>query len=547
MKWTSFITMLFFFTACQQHNADLIVFNGKIYTVNQSFDTASVLVIKHGRVEAVGGDTLLKKYSAFNTINLDRKYVYPGFIDAHCHFTGYAMDQYKLALFGTKSFDEVLQKVKAYAPSIQREWIEGRGWDQNDWETKCYPNKKELDSLFPDRPVFLMRIDGHAALCNQKALDKAGISINTHIEGGKIVIENNQLTGIVIDKAMERVKEVIPMRTQQEVTQDFINTQEECFSYGLTSVVDCGVKDNIIQWLHQAQLARKVHIRAAVMLSDEASNYEKYLNQTPYISDKLRIIGFKVYADGALGSRGAKLIEPYHDHPHTDGLQLISMDSLLAKAIRIFPTPYQLCVHAIGDGANRQVLQVFAKVLGGKNDKRWRIEHAQVVHPDDFDLFGQYNIIPSVQPTHATSDMYWATDRLGEHRMKTAYAYKQLLQQNNWLPLGTDFPVENMNPLKTFYAAVFRKDANGYPSDGFQPENALTRQEALRGITIWAAKSYFDEVQVGSLEKGKKADFVISATDLMTADESKILSSFIETTYIAGQRVYKRQEKRAID
>jgi Predicted metal-dependent hydrolase with the TIM-barrel fold len=539
--------MLFFFTACQQHNADLIVFNGKIYTVNQSFDTASVLVIKHGRVEAVGGDTLLKKYSAFNTINLDRKYVYPGFIDAHCHFTGYAMDQYKLALFGTKSFDEVLQKVKAYAPSIQREWIEGRGWDQNDWETKCYPNKKELDSLFPDRPVFLMRIDGHAALCNQKALDKAGISINTHIEGGKIVIENNQLTGIVIDKAMERVKEVIPMRTQQEVTQDFINTQEECFSYGLTSVVDCGVKDNIIQWLHQAQLARKVHIRAAVMLSDEASNYEKYLNQTPYISDKLRIIGFKVYADGALGSRGAKLIEPYHDHPHTDGLQLISMDSLLAKAIRIFPTPYQLCVHAIGDGANRQVLQVFAKVLGGKNDKRWRIEHAQVVHPDDFDLFGQYNIIPSVQPTHATSDMYWATDRLGEHRMKTAYAYKQLLQQNNWLPLGTDFPVENMNPLKTFYAAVFRKDANGYPSDGFQPENALTRQEALRGITIWAAKSYFDEVQVGSLEKGKKADFVISATDLMTADESKILSSFIETTYIAGQRVYKRQEKRAID
>ena len=544
MKYLLFCFSIILFFSCKQNNADLIVKNATIYTVNNQFEIAQVIVIKDGIFIAVGGDTLLNKYHSANTIDANKQFIYPGFIDAHCHFTGYAMDKYKLALFGTKSFNEIIEKLNQYAQTNKREWIEGRGWDQNDWTEKSFPTKDTLDKLFPNTPVFLMRIDGHAVLCNQTALDKANINLNTKINGGEIEIKNGKLTGILIDNAVDIVKNILPQRTEKEIIEDFIIAQQDCVSLGLTTVVDCGIKKNTVAYLQHAYKENKLQIKNTVLLSDEKENYDTYLHQTPYKDKNFHIAGFKVYADGALGSRGAYMIQPYNDKHNYAGLLLKPLDSIQQIATKVFQSKYQLCTHAIGDAANRDILKIYANTLKTKNDRRWRIEHAQVIDPLDFHYFGQYSIIPSVQPTHATSDMYWAEDRIGKERMKNAYAYKKLLNQNNWLPLGTDFPVEYINPIYTFYAAVFRFDKNEFPAQGFEPENALSRQEALKGITIWAAKSVFEEQEKGSIEVGKMADFVILPIDIMKADAKTIYQTTIYATYINGTNIYQNKTQK---
>lgn len=275
------------------------------------------------------------------------------------------------------------------------------------------------------------------------------------------------------------------------------------------------------------------------MLSDHADSYNSsYFKNGGYTTERLKVKGIKVYGDGALGSRGASLLQHYSDQPGWGGFLLSSQAHFDSIAAKLINTDFQMCTHAIGDSANRTILKVYAKYLKGKNDKRWRIEHAQIIHPDDFQYFGKYSIIPSVQPTHGTSDMYWAGDRLGAERLKGAYAYKQLLAENNWMPLGTDFPVEEINPFKTFLAAVVRKDAKGYPSKGFQIENALTREETIKGMTIWAAKANRMEKEVGSLEKGKKADFIILDKDLMKVEPDSILKVKVLSTFVNGERVH---------
>ncbi|MBL7767075.1 MAG: amidohydrolase [Chitinophagaceae bacterium] len=531
-----FFALCLILSSCSKPQADLIVHHAKIYTVNAAFDTASVLVIKDGKVLAVGGDTLLNQYQSKQVVDAQGQFIYPGFIDAHCHFTGYAMDHYKLALFGTRSFQEVLEKVKSYATTSKREWIEGRGWDQNDWAQKVFPTKDSLDILFPNRPVFLLRVDGHAVLCNQKALDLAGITPQTNIPGGEVILKNGQLTGLLLDNVVDQVKKVIPKRTQEEVTEDFIRTQAECFQLGLTGVVDCGVSKYVADWMQAAQEKNKISMRVSFLLSDEKENYDHYLSLKPFRNERLHIAGFKVYADGALGSRGAYLLSDYSDRHGHRGYLITSEDSMKRIATKVAATEYQLCTHAIGDAANRATLNIYGQVLPAKNDRRWRIEHAQVVDTNDIHLFGEHQIIPSVQPTHATSDMYWAGDRLGPQRVKTAYAYKTLLQQNGWLPLGTDFPVESLNPLFTFAAAVNRMDKENFPTNGFQTENALSREEALRGITIWAAKSVFEDDVKGSLEAGKFADFVILPIDLMKASHTELYQTKVTSTYLGGEK-----------
>lgn len=530
--------LLLFFSACRQNNADFIIRNAKIQTVNEHFDTATVLVIRDGKILAVGGDSLLDQYHALNELNARGAFVYPGFIDAHCHFTGYANDRYKLVLYGCQSFNEVVEKVVNYAGRSSRTWIEGRLWDQHQWQHPILPEKDTLDRLFPDRPVFLLRIDGHAALCNQKALDLAGINATTKVEGGEVVLRNGQPTGLLTDNAVDLVKKLIPRRNKEEAMADFLQAQQDCTSLGLTSVVDCGLTHQTWQFLQDAVRRGPFHLGIAVMLLDEEVNVKEYLQSDPIRFGPLHLIGFKVFADGSLGSRGAKLLKDYHDRPGYRGQWLRSPDSLKKLVQQLATSRMQLAVHAIGDEANHEILKLFSSVLQAGNDRRWRIEHAQVVNPKDIHLFRQYRIIPSVQPTHAMSDMAWAEDRLGPVRMPHAYAYHSLLEQNGWMPLGTDFPVEGLNPLSTFAAAVFRINAQGKPTGGFQSAQALGRAQALRGITLWAAKSVFEENEKGSLESGKQADFVLLPTDLMRADADSIYHTKVISTFIGGKKVY---------
>jgi predicted amidohydrolase YtcJ len=285
----------------------------------------------------------------------------------------------------------------------------------------------------------------------------------------------------------------------------------------------------------------KLQLRLYVMLSDVKENYDHYLTKGPYKTDKLYIKGFKLYGDGALGSRGACLLQPYSDKKGWYGFLLSNPSHFDSVANILSKTEFQMCTHAIGDSGNRTILNIYAKYLNGKNDKRWRIEHAQVINQNDFLLFGNYSIVPSVQPTHATSDMYWAAERLGNERVKGAYAFKQLLKQNGWIPLGTDFPVEDISPFKTFLAAVARKDASGFPANGFQVDNALTREEAIRGMTIWAAKAGFLENEIGSLQVGKKADFILLDKDLMKVEEKDILHVQVKGTFVNGKKVFPVQ------
>lgn len=544
--WRNFRFYILHFTFCiaiascnNKTKVALILHHGIIYTIDSSFSVAEAMVIKDGKVLATGtNEYILKMYQSDTMIDAKGKTVFPGFIDAHCHFTGFATDRWKCDLIGTNSFEEVVNKITDYSRSAPMQWIYGHGWDQNDWKDKNFPNKKILDSLFPDRPVFLKRIDGHAALANQKAIDISGITTSTKINGGSIEIIDGKLTGIFIDNAMDLVEKNIPLIDDALAKKYFVELQKECFAEGLTGVHDCGVSEHTIDLIDQEQKSGKLKMKIFALLSDSADYYDRWIKKGRYKTERLHVGGFKLYADGALGSRGACLLSEYSDKKNWKGFLLNDISHFKNIAAKLAASDLQMCTHAIGDSGNRIILKIYSEVLKGKNDKRWRIEHAQVVNENDFHYFGENNIIPSVQPTHATSDMYWAKDRLGEKRISGAYAYNQLLKQNSWMPLGTDFPVEYISPFKTFYAAVVRQDANGYPKIGFQMSNSLTREATIRGMTIWAAKAAFEENEKGSLEAGKSADFILLDKNLMKCDANEILKTKVLSSYINGERVY---------
>ncbi|WP_460561485.1 amidohydrolase [Ferruginibacter profundus] len=539
---TFYTFLLYSFSSCKfRQKVPLLVHHAKIYTADNAFSVAEAMAIRDGKIIATGtNDNILKEFEGEEEINAEGKTIFPGFIDAHCHFTGYATDLWKCNLTGTSSFDEVINKIVTYSKTAPMEWLYGRGWDQNDWEIKEFPSKEKLDSLFPDRPVFLKRVDGHAALANQKALNLANVTATSAIEGGSVELKNGKLTGILVDNAMGLVEKVIPAISDSLAKKYFNEAQNTCFALGLTGVHDCGVSEHTVDLVDAEQKAGHLKMKIYAMLSDNAAYYDKWIAKGIYKTDLLTVGGFKLYGDGALGSRGACLLQDYTDKAGWKGFLLSDPQHFKEIAAKLASTRFQMCTHAIGDSGNRQILNIYAEVLKGKNDKRWRIEHAQVVNANDFDLFGKYNIIPSVQPTHATSDMYWADKRLGPERVKNAYAYKKLLNENGWMPLGTDFPVEDISPFKTFFAAVARQDSKAFPAGGFQIENALTREETLRGMTIWAAKAAFEEKEKGSLEKGKAADFIILDTDLISCDIKNVLNASVIKTFINGKLVYKK-------
>lgn len=538
MKILKILFLFAFAVFSAQKKADLIIRNTKIYTVNKNFDVAEAMAISQGKIVGIGTNAeIQKKFKSKNIQNLNGKTVFPGFIDAHCHFTGYALDQWKCELWGTKSWEEVLSKITEYSRNAPLEWIYGRSWDQNDWDVKEFPNKEKLDALFPDRPVYLKRIDGHAAIANQKALDIAGINTTTKVSGGEIEQKNGKLTGILLDNAMLLVEKHLPEISEELSLQYIADMQKRCVSYGLTSVHDCGISEKMFHLLFKSQTQKQLKLKIFALMEDNPETYEKWISKGRFTNGSITFGGYKVYSDGALGSRGACLIHDYSDKKNWKGFLLSDKKHFQDLAEKLSKSDLQMCTHAIGDSANRTILKIYGDVLGEKNDRRWRIEHAQVIDKNDFNLFGKYSIIPSVQPTHATSDMYWAEERLGKERLKFSYAYEDLLKQNGWLPLGTDFPVEEINPIKTFFAAVVRKDSKNFPENGFQKENALTREQAIRGMTIWAAKAAFQENEMGSLEVGKAADFVILDQDLMTVTEVQILNTKVLETWIDGKKM----------
>jgi predicted amidohydrolase YtcJ len=541
LSFISLISISLIMACSERQKVDLIVTNATIYTVDSVFSTSQSMAVSHGKIVGLGSNQdISSKYISEKTIDASGKYIYPGLIDPHCHFLGYGLTLSNASLSGSKTWDEVVERLVEHQKEFPSSWVQGRGWNQNEWDVKEFPTNEKLDKAFPDKPVYIVRVDGHAVVVNSIALKMAGVNENTKIDGGSLIKVNGKLTGVLVDNAIELVRTSIPEIDRVTKEKALLKAQENCFAVGLTSVSDAGTDLNDVLLMDSLQKSGRLKMRMYAMLNPTAENFNHFLSKGVYTTDQITVRSIKLFADGALGSRGALLLQPYTDAPEVKGLQVETNDKLIAFCEKAAAAGYQVNTHCIGDAAVRLMLDIYSNFLKPSNDFRWRIEHSQVVDPNDLPRFGELKIIPSVQTTHATSDMNWADERLGD-RVKYAYAYQDLLKQNGWLPNGSDFPVENINPLYGFYAGIARKDLDGFPPNGFQKENALTREQALKAMTLWAAQSNFEEKIKGSLEVGKLADFVILGTDLMNAPESDLPNSKVISTFVAGELVYQNK------
>ncbi|MDP3437808.1 MAG: amidohydrolase [Bacteroidales bacterium] len=520
-----------------KEQADLIIINALVYTVDSTFSNCSAIAVRNGIILATGeDDQILNRYRSTNIKDLKGASLYPGFNDAHCHLFGLGLSLNRVDLRGADSFDEILLRLKKRYDSIQPKYLAGDGWDQNLWENKEFPDNSKLNELFPQIPVVLSRIDFHAVIVNDAAIKALGITPgDSSIPPGEALFSGGKFKGVFLENTADRFKNVLPEPDEQESREILLAAQKECFRYGLTSLSHAGESLGVINTMESLYSEQLLKIRTDIWLTPNKENLERFTK--PYRDERMRISTIKLYVDGALGSRGALMIEPYSDSPSHKGIKVITREEFERLCGWAYEHGFQVATHCIGDAANREALTVYSKVLSPGNNLRWRIEHSQVIDEDDFDLFGKYSIVPSVQPTHCTSDMLWADERLGS-RLVNAYAYKRLLDQLGWIPSGTDFPIEQVNPLYTFFAAVFRKNLNFVPEGGFQMENALSREEALKSMTLWAAKASFEDGAKGSIEPGKYADFVVLDRDIMTAQEKMIPGTKVLMTFVAGELVY---------
>jgi predicted amidohydrolase YtcJ len=521
-------------------SVDLVIHNARIHTLNDANEKGEAMAIRDGRIIEVGPERqILNKYSAEQEIDAMGKEVYPGFIDAHGHLLSYAQQKLSADLVGSRSLDEVLVRLEKYQGRYNRKVIIGRGWDQSLWKTAEFPDNKRLNELFPHTPVCLIRIDGHALLANDAMLKKAGINAASKINGGIIHLKNGVCTGLLVDNAMLPIYNQLPDFSKKEMMQILLEIQDELFQYGITGVHEAGIQHNDISLFKELIDCGKWDLNLYAMLMPSEENIAFARKNGVYQHKNLTIRSFKVIGDGALGSRGALLKKPYADQHGHFGVLTTSLEKMKEVAAVCEQTGYQMNSHAIGDSTNKLLLDLYRSIFDVRKDHRWRIEHAQVVDPLDVHKFGEYAIFPSVQPTHAVSDQRWAEQRLGKDRMKGAYAYRSLLGQFGMLALGTDFPIEAVDPFMTIHAAVNRMSAEGIPSEGFYSSESLSLVECLKGMTIWAAYAAFQEKELGTLEKGKHATFVIVEQPI--GSDKSYRPNFAWKTYIRGKEVYSAE------
>jgi len=538
-----------------QGAADLVLTNGRIYTVDNARPEASALAVRAGRIQFVGSDAEARVLAGPSTlvIDLHGATVVPGIVDAHAHLLGLGNTLQRVNLVGSSSYDQVIDRVKAWAKDVKPGvWIQGRGWDQNLWPAKQFPTHEALSRAFPNNPVVLTRIDGHALVANAKAMELSHVTATTaDPSGGRIVrLSSGAPSGVFVDNAKSLIERTIPAATRADNRKAILAAVAEANRWGLTGIHDAGEDAETIGIYEELAKEGRYNLRNYVMLSDPGEPNSPAALENPYIQrgpqsalydGHLWIRAIKLYADGALGSRGAALLAPYSDEPSNSGLLVSTPEHIEAWAEAALRRGFQVNVHAIGDRGNRIVLDSFDSALKKipKADHRFRIEHAQVLSLEDIPRFARLGVIPSMQATHQTSDMGWAESRVGPQRIRGAYAWRSLLNTGVIVPNGTDFPVEQVNPLLTFHAAVTRQDPSNQPVGGWHPEQKMTREEALQSITIWPAYAGFQESVMGSLSPGKYADFVILDRDIMRVPDTEILGTRVVSTWIGGKRVYE--------
>lgn len=553
--------------------ADAIYVNGRLLTMDDEQPDAEALAIVGDRIVGVGTTTeIRRRFNAPVEVDLQGKTVLPGLIDAHAHFISLGIARMTVDLVGAPSVEAAAERVaERVKRSSKGQWIRGRGWNQNLWASKAFPHHRTLDKVAPEHPVVLSRIDGHALWVNKKALEIAGITRATpDPDGGKIVrdVQGNP-TGVLIDNAELLVSQHVPPPSDAELEEAILMAQQECLSLGLTGVHDMGVDSTDLAAYRRLIGSDRLQMRIYAAVGGPGPTWERFKREGPLVgfgAGRLTVRAIKLYADGALGSRGAAMIEPYSDEPANRGLTVTNEQELTMSVTEALQHGFQVCTHAIGDRANSIVLDVYERAIAstGARDHRLRVEHAQVLHPDNIGRFAKLNVLPSMQPTHCTSDMYWAEARLGHERSKGAYAWRSLLATGVIIPCGSDFPVEQPNPLLGVYAAITRRDADGKPRSaadltgelfelsaegivdpsafdgGWYANERMTLAEVLKGYTTWAATAAFEESLKGSLTPGKLADFIVLSDAFDEKAPERILATTVEATFIGGRKAYAR-------
>ena len=531
--------------------ADLIVTDAHIHTVDDSRPDAEAFAVRDGRFVFVGSEreAMALKGAKTRVVDLHGATVLPGLIDAHAHLYEIGLSLETVNLVGSASYDEVVARTVARVKSLPAgEWLQGWGWDQNRWAVKQFPTHDALSRAIPNIPVVLSRVDGHAVLANAEAMRRAGITAATKDpEGGRIVRDaQGNPTGVFVDNAQELINRAIPQPTAAQVQRRMTASLAEMRRWGLTGADDPGEPRGIIDVMESMANAGQYDFRGYILISDDSAAIAHYFTLGPrsaLYGGHLWVRAIKLYADGALGSRGAALLSPYSDDPNNTGLLVSTEPHLEHVAEEALRHGFQVATHAIGDRGNRNVLDAYDSALKAvpRADHRFRVEHAQIIDPADIPRFAQLGVIPSMQSSHQTSDMRWAEDRVGPSRIRGAYAWQSLLKTGVIIPNGTDAPVEQINPMITFHSAVTREDASGWPAGGWYPEQRMTRDQALKSMTIWPAYAAFQDQVMGSITPGKYADFTVLDQDIMTIPASDILKTQVVATYIGGEAAYERK------